>query len=161
MPATTDYLHFPSTATIEQVLHAYLHRPAQWWWLLISDTDAKHRVCSFGSLLPYLTGRTPHIVHNLGDCPVRLGMDPLLWVQTAALVEEALADAAVCRRRLSDLPMARFPHIEAVELEELGLSVPVWLMGQGSRAGCVTEDGVVREVFVLQYMGDPSGLPPY
>jgi hypothetical protein len=85
----------------------------------------------------------------------------LLWVQTGALVEEALADAAICTRVLSDLPMAEFPHIEAPDLEDLGFAVPVWLMGQRSRAGCVTHDGAVCEVFVLQYMGDPGALPDY
>ncbi len=57
MPATGDYLHFPGSATVGEVLQAYVEREGQWWWLLIAETEGEFSVCSFGSLLPYLTGR--------------------------------------------------------------------------------------------------------
>ena len=50
MPITKNYLHFPASATIEHVLRTYLEQDAHWWWLL-----------------PYLTGRTAYIVHNIGE----------------------------------------------------------------------------------------------
>jgi len=90
MPTTEEYLHFPSSASVGDVLQAYVDRNAQWWWLLTTEIAGEHYVCSFGSLLPYLTGRTPHIVHNIGDCAVCSGIGPRLWRGTGALVEEAL-----------------------------------------------------------------------
>jgi hypothetical protein len=51
---------------------------SHWWWLLTTEIEGAYYVCLFGSLLPYLTGRTAHIVHNIGDCAVCSGMDPLL-----------------------------------------------------------------------------------
>ena len=62
-------LLMPPEANVEEVLRAYLKHKGQWWWLLVSEIEGTYRVCSFGSLLPYLTGRTPHIVHNIGEGP--------------------------------------------------------------------------------------------
>jgi len=153
-----DYLHVSGSATVEQVLRACIDRQAQWWWLLITEVEGEYYVCSLGSLLPYLTGRTPHIVHSIGDCAVCSGMDPLLWRDTGALVEEALADVAACSRLVSDLPMARLPVIEAKELEEP--QIGLWLARQGLRAGGVIEDGVLCGVHVLQTLGDVGGSGP-
>ena len=50
-----DYLHFPGSATIEYVLRTYLDRDAHWRWLLTTEIEGTYYVCSFGSLLPYLT----------------------------------------------------------------------------------------------------------
>jgi hypothetical protein len=159
MTITKDYLHFPGSATVEEVLRTYLDRQGQWWWLLISEIEGEYYVCSFGSFLPYLTGRTPHIVHNIGDCPVCSSIDPLLWRDTDALVEETLADAASCSRLVSDLPMARLPVIEAKDME--GLQIEFWLARQGLRAGGVTKNGLLCEVHILQVKGDLGGLPDF
>ena len=160
MCISKDYLHVSGSATVEQVLRACMDRQAQWWWLLITEVEGEYYVCSLGSLLPYLTGRTPHIVHSIGDCAVCSGMDPLLWRDTGALVEEVLADVAARSRLVSDLPMAKLPVIEAKNLES---QVEFWLARQGLRAGGVTEDGVLCGVYVLQTLGDPagSGLPDF
>lgn len=101
-----DFLNFPTSATVGEVLEAYVDRQANYWWLLISGKADEYFVCSFGSLLPYLTGRTDHIVHDIGHCTICSGMDTLLWQDTGLLVEEALADKGICGRLLAELPMA-------------------------------------------------------
>ena len=159
MSISEDYLEFPGSATIGQVLGAYIDRQAQWWWLLITEIEGEHKVCSFGSLLPYLTGRTPHIVHSIGDCPICCAMDPLLWSDTGTLVAEVLTDEAACSRRVSDLPMVDLPVIEAKTME--GTRIEFWLMEQGLRACGVTEDGTLSGVYILQYRGVPGGLPDF
>ena len=159
MSISKDYLHFPGSAAIEEVLHAYVDRQCQWWWLLTTEMGGEYAVCSFGSLLPYLTGRTSHIVHSIGDCPVCSSVDPVLWRDTGALVEEVLADVAGRARLVSDLPMAELPIIEAETIK--GTRIGFWLMEQGLRACGVAENGVLCGVYVLQYRGDPGGLPDF
>ena len=156
---TEDYLRFPGHATMEQVLRAYVDRNGQWWWLLVTDREDAYRVCSFGSLLPYLTGRTPHIVHNIGDCAICSGMDPLLWKQTGALLEEALADEAACARLVSSLPMAELPTVEAGELE--GAPVWSWVARQGKRVCGVLQDGALSGVYVARMLGELAGMPDF
>ena len=147
MPIIKDFLHVPATATVGQVLRTFLDRQGQWWWLLTTEVKGQHYICSFGSLLPYLTGRTPHIVHSIGRCPVCGGMDPVLWRETGALVEETLADAATCSRLVADLPMAELPVVEA------GTEVHP---GTG-----VTENGVLCGVDIVQMKGDLGGMPAF
>jgi hypothetical protein len=159
MPISNDTMHFSGSATMEEVLRTYVDRQCQWWWLLTTEREGEFYVCSFGSLLPYLTGRTPHIVHSIGDCPVCSGMDLLLWSNTDALVEEALADVATCSRSVSDLPMAELPIVEDEEME--GSDIGFWLMRQGLRACGVTNNGVLCGVYILQVMGDLGGLPDF
>ena len=159
MSISKDYLHFPDSATIEEVLHAYVDRQCHWWWLLTTEIEGEYTVCSFGSLLPYLTGRTSHIVHSIGDCPVCSAMDPLLWRNTGALVEAVLVDVTTRSRLVSDLPMAELPAIEAKTME--GAQIGFWLMGQGLRACGVTENGVLCGVYVMQYRGGPGELPDF
>ncbi len=159
MSISKDYLHFPGSATIEEVLRTYHDRQGQWWWLLITDVEGQYYVCSFGSLLPYLTGRTSHIVHNIGDCSVCSSMDPLLWSNSDALVEEVLADVASRSRLVSDLPMAELPIIEAKNMEET--QIGFWLARRGLRAVGLTKDGVLYGVYILQVKGDPGGLPDF
>ncbi len=155
MHITKDYLHFPASATIEDVLRTYRDRDAHWWWLLTTEIEGAYYVCSFGSLLPYLTGRTPHIVHNIGDCPICSGIDPLLWQETDALVEEALADRTICSRLVSELPLAELPVVAVEETKE-PRDIP-WYIGQ--RATGVIENGVLCGVGIIQFMSD-LGRPP-
>jgi hypothetical protein len=148
MDISKDYLHFSSSATIGEVLRAYLDRQGQWWWLLTTEMEGQYFVCSFGSLLPYLTGRTTHIVHSIGHCPVCSSMDPVVWRDTGALVEEALADQATCSRLVSDLPMAELPVAEAENVNRF-------------QASGVIENGVFCGVYVPLYMGVPGGPPDF
>lgn len=122
MPMSNDYLLFPGNVPVERVLKDYLDRQGQWWWLLIAEMGGAYSVCPFGSLLPYLTGRTPQIVHTIGDCALCSGLDPHFWRGTGALVEEALSDAAGCSRQLTDLPMEDLPIVETeiAEGSEIG-----------------------------------------
>ena len=159
MPMTEEYLHFPSSASVGDVLRAYVNRNAQWWWLLTTETAGEHYVCSFGSLLPYLTGRTPHIVHNIGDCAVCSGIDPRLSRDTETLVEEALADGATCSRLVSDLPVAELPIIEATTMEESDIGF--WLTRQGLRVCGMKTKGVLCGVYVVQTLGDLGRVPGF
>lgn len=159
MDITKEYLHFPGTATIGEVLQAYRDRKAKWDWLLVAETDGRFSVCSFGSLLPYLTGRTEHIVHKIGDCVICCSMDPVLWKDTDKLVREALADAQLRSRRVADLPMA---ELRTVEARREGESSGAWRRRRSfSRVAGVTENGVLIGVDVQQYRGDSGGLPSF
>lgn len=85
MAITKEFLHFPPDATIGEVLSAYRRRKAQWWWFLTTSVDDEYFVCTFSSLLPYLTGRTDHIVHRPGARPSdhRESAPPLAWRSVA------------------------------------------------------------------------------
>jgi hypothetical protein len=154
-----DYVLFPGSATIEEVLRDYRDRGGQWWWLLIGETEGSYTVCSFGSLLPYLTGRTSHIVHNIGDCAICCGIDPLLWTNTGTLIEEALADASIRSRVVSDLPMAELLLVESGNTA--GTTIGFRLIDQGLRVAGLTEDGVLCGVYLVQYRGIPGGPPDF
>jgi len=158
MPISQDYLHFPGSVTIEEVLQAYLDRDGQWWWLLVTEREGENYICSFGSLLPYLTGRTPHIVHSIGDCAICSSMDPLLWSDTGVLVEEALADEGICRRLVSSLPMAELPVVDVQSMEES--QIEIRLVIAGNVCG-VMKNGVLCGVHILQMKGDLGGLPDF
>jgi hypothetical protein len=159
MDITKEYLHFPGTATIGEVLQAYRDRKAKWDWLLIVETSGQFSVCSFGSLLPYLTGRTEHIVHNIGDCVICHSMDPVLWKDTDRLVREALADRAIRSRCVADLPMA---ELKVVEAQREGESRSEWYRRRSfSRVAGVTKDGVLIGVDVQRYRGDGGGMPDF
>jgi hypothetical protein len=160
MPMTEDYLHFPGSATVGEALQAYVAREGQWWWLLVAETEGEFSVCSFGSLLPYLTGRTEHIVHNIGDCAICCSMDPVLWQETGRLVQEALADAAACSRRVADLPLAALPVVETQGHDEAPLAW--WGRRPAGRAVGVIKNGVLEGVDILQVKGDLGGMggPP-
>jgi len=159
MSLDTDYLHFPPDATMEQVLRTYLDREAKWFWLLTTEREGQHCVCSFGSLLPYLTGRTPHIVHNIGDCPICCSMDPVLWQDTDVLVEEALAHADIRKRRVADLPMVELPVVDVTDVVESEL--PVWLFRHAAPVCGVIEDGVLTAMYVERMRGDVGGVPNF
>jgi hypothetical protein len=124
-----NYIFFPSETTIEEVLSAYLQRDAAWFWYLVTERNDGYKVCSFGSLLPYLTGRTQHIVHTPGDCPICTGMDPVLWQDTDTLVEEALATKHIRQRLISSLPMADFEVVDIHGLDESQIEIVFILEG--------------------------------
>jgi hypothetical protein len=154
-----DFLLFPGSARVGEAPRAYVERGGQWRSLLVAEAGGQFSICSFGSLLPYLTGRTDHIVHNIGECPICFGMDPLLWTETDALVEEALADEAACSRRLSHLPMAQLQVIDAPceEPQPYGL----WRMKHGDEPIGLRQDGVLCGIEVLVYRGEPAGPPSF
>ena len=159
MSLDKDYLHFSGTATMEEDLRAYVDREAKWFWLLTTERDGQCYVCSFGSLLPYVTGRTPHIVHNIGDCPICSSMDPQLWQDTDALVEEALADAAICQRRVADLPMADLPVVDVSDVQESERDM--WLFRHADRVCGVLEDGVLTAMYEVRMRGDVGEMPSF
>jgi hypothetical protein len=161
VPISKDHMHVSGSATIEEVLRAYIDREAQWWWFLTTERNGQYFVCTFGSLLPYLTGRTPHIVHNIGDCPVCSGMDPLLWQQTGALVQEALADPTIGTRRVAKLPMAELPVADVEETKLDDFWFRLWVQGKGTSAYGVLEDGVLIGVHFQQTMSPGGGLPEF
>jgi hypothetical protein len=121
--------------------------------------DGSYRVCSFGSLLPYLTDRTERIVHNIGDCALCSSMDPLVWRDTGWLVDEALADEVICFRRVADLPMAELPTVEAEDLD--GGPAWRWLARHNLRACGITENGALTAVEVLVMRGEPGDVPEF
>ncbi len=105
MNISQNYLFFPASATMEEVLEAYRTQGTFSDWMLVTERDGVHYICTFSSLLPDLTDRTPHIVHDVGRCPICTGAGPELWNETEDLVEEGLADGAILRRRVGSLPM--------------------------------------------------------
>ncbi|MFZ5917148.1 MAG: hypothetical protein ACOYZ7_09460 [Chloroflexota bacterium] len=159
MSITQDFLPFPGSATVREALGVYLQRNAQAWWLLIAEKESEHAVCSFGSLLPYLTGRTPHIVHNIGQCAICSGMDPLLWQETGALAREALADETICRRRVGDLPLAALPVVDGERIDEHEI-VRTMAMNRALACG-VKKNGDWYGVFRFQMKGDLGGPPSF
>lgn len=153
------YLHFDSSATVGEALRAFQEQEGKWWWLLTTKVGDRFCICSFGSLLPYLTGRTPHIVHRIGDCALCGGMDPLLWRETGRLVDEALASEAICSRRLSELPMAELPAVDSqtMSTEEFRR----WFFRESKLRACgVTENGALAGVVVLR-MRAPEAMPVF
>ena len=129
MSLTDDYIFVPAEATVTEALCAYLDRDANWWWYLITRKEDAFTICSFGSLLPYLTGKTPHIVHMPDDCPICSGLDTIFWTDTAQQVEAALADPEVRTRRVGDLPMAPLYTITIEEYDEHQAPVSLWSQG--------------------------------
>jgi hypothetical protein len=158
MVVQQDYLCFPGSTTVGKVLRTYVRRQCDWWWVLIADAEGEHTICSFGSLLPYLTGRTPHIVHSVGHCPVCSGLDPLLWRDTGTLVQKALRSWRTRIRRISDLPMAPLPVAELKATQ--GPDFHLWLVEQGTNIYGVAESGVLCGVNIPQTMGGLMGGPP-
>jgi hypothetical protein len=159
MAVIKDFWLFPGSAQVGEVLQAYVERGGQWRSLLVAENSGQYSICSFGSLLPYLTGRTDHIVHNIGECPICFSMDPLLWRETEVLVQEALADEAIWSRRLADLPTADLKVIEAQceEPQAYGL----WRMKHGDGPIGLRQDGVLCGIDVVVYRGEPAGPPGF
>ena len=159
-----DYVFFPGSAALGEVLRAYQEKDGQYWWLLVSKRASGYVVCSFGSLLPYVTGRTTHIIHNIGDCVICSAMDPLLWSETGDLVGEALKDEVLCARLVSELPMAEMALVEAAgESIEWADFHTLWVQaGKGRRAAAVALNGVFSGVYVERMLKlDLDGLPDF
>lgn len=163
MPITKKFLHFPPDATVSEVLRAYHRRDAQWWWFLTTKIENEYFVCTFGSLLPYLTGRTDHIVHRPGACAICSGLDPVLWRDTDRLVREALRWRRIYRRKVSSLPMAPLLVRDVEKVDPPPRDDPEimrWLEWVSKRTRGVTEDGVLVGVNFVQEMGALGGAGP-
>lgn len=155
-PRDQTFVLLAASATVEVALHAWAEREGVWFWLLVVHGPAGYRVCSFGSLLPYLTGRTPHIVHVIGDCPICGALDPVLWRDTGQLAQAALADPAICARPLAELPLADLPVIEVEPGSDWQWDYR--LLRPGMRVVGLLENGALRRVHV-DPMRDALGLP--
>lgn len=145
----TPHVFLPSDGTVGDAVRAYVDRGGGAWWLLVTQVGGQYRVCSYGSLLPYLTGRTPHIVHNLGDCAICSGMDPLLWQETDSLVDEVVVNERICSRRLSELPMADLPILVG---DDAGKETPDRAWTPGPAFG-ITFGGELEGVYVERTKG--------
>lgn len=126
MSLIDSYIFVPAEATVTEALCAYLDREANWWWFLVTRKEDAYAVCSFGSLLPYLTGKTPHIVHMPDACPICSGVDPVYWGNTTEQVEEALAMPGVRARQVGDLPMAPMYTITVEEYDREHAPISLW-----------------------------------
>jgi hypothetical protein len=116
--------------------------------LLLAELRGEFSTCSFGSLLPYLGGRSPQIKPNIGDCAICSGLDPVFWEHTGALVQEALADEATCARLVSELPLLRLPIVKVEEIK--GPQAKPWPPGADGRAWGLMESGIFRGVYAVQ-----------
>jgi hypothetical protein len=154
---STPHVLLSSDATVGDAVRACVHRKGQWWWVLVVQDGEQYGICSYGSLLPYLTGRTPHIVHNVGDCAICSGMDSLLWRETGSLVDEVMADEDICARRLSELPTAPLRTVAAEEINEDRLFATLGRLGP---AVGLTLDGAWAGVHVVRTR-DLGGIPAF
>jgi len=158
MTLSQDFINKPGRATIEEVLRGYLDQDADWWWMLVAETEGEFLICTFGSLLPYLVGKTPHIVHSIGDCALCTAMEPLFWTETGRLVEKVLADQKVSSRLVSELPMAELPVVDDPQQE---FEIMQTMMMQKASACGVRTGGVLSGVYILQTKGDLSEPPQF
>ena len=156
MPITKDFIQTSGSATVKQILQIYSDRDGQWWWLLVAEVEDKHYVCSFGSLLPYLAGKTPHIVHQIGECAICTGIDPIFWTETNLLLKSVMEDKKMGRLQVSDLPMVELPVIDNPSEES---DIAETMMMQKANACGVRTDGVLRGVYIVQVKGN-LGEPP-
>ena len=154
---STPHILLPSDATVGDAVRSFAHRKGQWWWVLVVQNGEQYGICSYGSLLPYLTGRTPHIVHNVGDCAICSGMDPLLWQKTDSLVDEVMVDKSICARRLSELPVASLRIVAAEQIDENRLFVTLGHLGP---VVGLTLDGILTGVYV-ERTRDLGGIPAF
>jgi len=158
MPITKDFIQTHSSATIEEILQIYAEREGQWWWLLVAEVAGEHYVCSFGSLLPYLAGKTPHIVHQIGECALCMGMDPIFWTETNLLLKSVMEDQQMGQRPVSDLPLAVLPMVD--NPSEESEIVETMLRGEANACG-VRDDGVLRGVYIIQVKGNLGEAPQF
>ena len=158
MTFSQNYLFFPGSATLEEVLRAYRQRRASWTWMLVTERRGVHFICTFGSLLPYLTGRTPHIVHRNGNSAPCCRVDPMLWRKTEPLVEEALADPAIRLRLVRNLPMAELPVVDKGAPADQPFEVR--LVSAGQVCG-VTERGRLCGLHLMPMHSQLTPLPAF
>ena len=154
---STKYVFLPADATVGDAMRAYILRKGLWWWVLVVQDGDQYGICSYGSLLPYLTGRTPHIVHNVGDCATCSGMDPLLWRETDSLIDEVMANEDSCARRLSELPMSLLRTMATEEMDEDRVFMTLGRLGP---AVGLTLGGALAGVHV-ERMRDLGGIPAF
>lgn len=154
---SSPHILLPSDATVGDAVRAYVHRKGQWWWVLVVQDGEQYGICSYGSLLPYLTGRTPHIVHNIGDCAICSAMDSLLWQQTDALVDEVMTNEGLRARRLSELPMALLRTIATEKMDEDRKFMTLGCLGP---VVGLTLDGELAGVHV-ERTRDLGGIPAF
>jgi hypothetical protein len=105
-----------------------------------------------------------HIVHAIGSCPICSGVDPLLWTGTGALVEEALAEPAVCGRIVGELPPAELPVREAGAPALHPSDPESWRQRRLGTTYGVTENGFRVGVSIVQELGGlgrQSGPPAF
>ena len=158
MSITQDFIHMQGNATIDEVLGAYLDRDGQWQWLLVVEEKSKYFVCTFGSLLPYLVGKTPHIVHHVGECVICSAMDPLFWSETNLLVESVIEDQKIGEQLVSELPLAELPIVDDPNKE---LDIIKTMMMQKARACGIRTGGVMSGVYILQFRGSFDKPPQF
>ena len=157
---TQDFVYAPPGVTVGDVLSAYVMRGAHWWWLLVVQSGTETAMCTFGSLLPYLLGLTPHIVHTAGACPICETLDRVLWRDTERLIAQALADPRIRSRLVDTLPMKPIPVADIEQLDKPDFFT--WLLGE--RKGMiygVREVGVFVGVMIehTRTMGGLGGNP--
>jgi hypothetical protein len=158
MPITKDFIQTRGSATIAEILQIFADRDGQWWWLLVAEVAGEYYVCSFGSLLPYLAGKTPHIVHQIGECALCTGMDPIFWTETNLLLKSVMADQQMGRQQVSDLPLAELPVIDNPS-EEADI-VNIMTMRKAHACGVRTE-GVLKGVYIYQVKGNLGEAPQF
>ena len=154
-----EHIFVSGGTAVGNVLQAYKARAGQWWWLLVVELDGYYATCSFGSLLPYLAGKTSHIVHNIGDCAVCSGMNPLLWSDTETLVGQVLNNKAITSRLVSELPLKELPVIDLgrVDMDNREYWGP-WF---ASSARGYTENGAFLGVVVDRMRGELDDIPEF
>ena len=144
------HLFFPGRATVGEILRAYQpqqKQPDGFWLLLVVWAGGEFHVGSFSSLLPYLTGRTPHVVHDVGECKCgRQGM--YRWEE---LLNEALSNPAVCARPASDLPLLKLPTVERDRMTSKEFDA--WVQSRAPAPCGVTENGVFYGLDLSPYRG--------
>lgn len=97
---------YPGQTPIGVVVEDYLNNDWDYFWLLVTERENGYGYCSFGSLLPYLVGRTEHIIHHEGECIICSGLDPVFWLDPERLIPQVLEDKAISSRLVGDLPLA-------------------------------------------------------
>ena len=156
----SEHIFVPGATPVGGVLRTYQERAGQWWWLLVADLQGSYATCSFGSLLPYLAGETAHIVHNIGDCAICSGMDPVLWNDTGTLLERVLMDKAATSRVVSDLPLRELPVIDIQNKKDMD-DREYWEPWFASQVRGYTENGVFLGVYVERMRGEEGGMPDF
>ncbi len=155
----SEHILVPGTAQVGEALQAFRDRGGKWWWLLVVELSGSYATCSFGSLLPYLAGETPHIVHNIGDCAICSGMDPMFWRDSEALLERVLGAQASISRCCSDLPLRTLPVID-IRRKDMD-NQEVWGPWSGSNVRGYIEDGAFLGVYVERMRDSMDGMPKF
>jgi hypothetical protein len=144
-----QHLFFPGSITVGEILRAYAplqKAPHGDWVLLVVQVGEEFRVGSFSSLLPYLTGRTPHVVHDVGACHCG-GLN----YSMPELLQEALSTSKICARRAADLPLLNLPTVERDAMTKQAFKE--WVRQRAPAPCGVTENGVFYGLDLSPYRG--------